>query len=94
MLGLLIAVIIGIGLVAKEVEKRSIYSLLSRPVTREQLILGKYLGLVMTLAVNIGAMVAAFYLRAVVSAADVAGVATGGVARARDRSAPADRRRS
>jgi hypothetical protein len=62
MLGLLIAVIIGIGLVAKEVEKRSIYSLLSRPVTREQLILGKYLGLVMTLAVNIGAMVAAFYL--------------------------------
>ena len=56
LLGILIAVIIGIGLVAKEVEKRSIYSLLSRPVTREQFILGKYAGLVMTLAVNIGAM--------------------------------------
>jgi ABC-type transport system involved in multi-copper enzyme maturation permease subunit len=62
LLGLLIAIIIGIGLVAKEVEKRSIYSLLSRPVTREQLILGKYAGLVMTLAVNVGAMAVAFYL--------------------------------
>jgi ABC-type transport system involved in multi-copper enzyme maturation permease subunit len=62
LLGLLIAVIIGIGLVAKEVEKRSIYSLLSRPLTREQLILGKYAGLVMTLVVNIGAMAIAFYL--------------------------------
>jgi ABC-type transport system involved in multi-copper enzyme maturation permease subunit len=62
LLGLLIAVIIGIGLVAKEVEKRSIYSLLSRPLTREQLILGKYAGLVMTLAVNIGAMSVAYYL--------------------------------
>jgi Cu-processing system permease protein len=61
MLGLLIAVFIGIGLVAKEVEKRSIYSLLSKPVTREQLVLGKYIGLVMTLAVNLGAMTVAFY---------------------------------
>ena len=62
LLGILIAVIIGIGLVAKEVEKRSIYSLLSRPVTREQFILGKYAGLVMTLAVNIGAMSLAYYV--------------------------------
>ena len=60
-LGALIAVFIGIGLVAKEVEKRSIYSLLSKPVTREQLVLGKYVGLVMTLAVNLSAMVLAFY---------------------------------
>jgi ABC-type transport system involved in multi-copper enzyme maturation permease subunit len=60
-LGLLIAVFIGIGLVAKEVERRSIYSLLSKPLSREQFLLGKYLGLVMTLAVNIGAMTAAYY---------------------------------
>ncbi len=32
--GLLIAVFIGIGLVSKEVEKRSIYALLAKPVTR------------------------------------------------------------
>jgi ABC-type transport system involved in multi-copper enzyme maturation permease subunit len=61
LLGLLIAVFIGIGLVAKEVEKRSIYSVLSKPVTRAQYLLGKYLGLVMTLAVNLSAMCVAMY---------------------------------
>jgi ABC-type transport system involved in multi-copper enzyme maturation permease subunit len=60
-LGLFIAVFIGIGLVAKEVERRSIYGLLSKPLTREQFLLGKYFGLVMTLAVNLGAMVVAYY---------------------------------
>jgi ABC-type transport system involved in multi-copper enzyme maturation permease subunit len=60
-LGLLIAVFIGIGLVAKEVERKSIYAVLTKPVTREQFLLGKYLGLVMTLAVNIGAMCVAYY---------------------------------
>ncbi len=59
--GLLIAVFIGIGLVAKEVERRSIFALLSKPVTRGQLILGKYSGLVMTLVVNIALMTVAFY---------------------------------
>jgi Cu-processing system permease protein len=61
LMGLAIAVFIGIGLVAKEVERKSIYSVLSKPVTREQFVLGKYLGLVMTLAVNLGAMCAAYY---------------------------------
>ena len=60
-LGLFIAIFIGINLVAKEVERRSIYNLLSKPVTREQFLVGKYCGLVMTLAVNIGAMCLAFY---------------------------------
>jgi ABC-type transport system involved in multi-copper enzyme maturation permease subunit len=62
MLGLLIAVFIGIALVAKEVERRSIYSILTKPVTREQFLIGKYLGLVMTLAVNLGAMAVALYV--------------------------------
>jgi|SRR6266540_1073566 len=61
MFGLLIAVFIGIGLVAKEVERKSIYSVLSKPVTRQQFILGKYFGLVMTLAVNLAAMCVAYY---------------------------------
>ena len=60
--GLFIAVFIGIGLVSKEVERRSIYSLLSKPIHRYQLVLGKYAGLLLTLAVNVGIMVAAFYL--------------------------------
>jgi ABC-type transport system involved in multi-copper enzyme maturation permease subunit len=60
--GLFIAVFIGIGLVSKEVERRSIYSLLSKPIHRYQLVLGKYAGLMLTLAVNVGIMVAAFYV--------------------------------
>ncbi|MFN7981510.1 MAG: ABC transporter permease subunit [Vicinamibacterales bacterium] len=59
--GLFIAVFIGIGLVSKEVEKRSIYSLLSKPIERYQLVIGKYLGLVLTLAVNLAVMALALY---------------------------------
>ena len=60
--GLFIAVFIGIGLVSKEVEKRSIYSLLSKPIERHHIVVGKYLGLVLTLAVNLAVMAAALYV--------------------------------
>ena len=60
--GLLMAIFIGIGLVWKEVERRSIYSLLAKPLTRRDFVLGKYLGLVFTLAVNVAVMTAAFYI--------------------------------
>ena len=60
--GLFIAIFIGIGLVSKEVERRSIYSLLSKPVSRPQFIVGKYVGLVLTLAVNVAVMAVALYL--------------------------------
>jgi ABC-type transport system involved in multi-copper enzyme maturation permease subunit len=59
--GLFIAVFIGIGLVSKEVEKRSIYSLLTKPIGRKDFIIGKYLGLVLTLLVNVGVMTVALY---------------------------------
>src|SRR6476659_7546521 len=59
--GLFIAVFIGIGLVSKEVEKRSIYSLLAKPITRQQVVVGKYLGLVLTLLVNLAVMATALY---------------------------------
>jgi Cu-processing system permease protein len=61
MLGLLMAVFIGIGLVWKELERRSIYGLLAKPVRRVEFLLGKYCGLVLTLAVNVAVMTAAFY---------------------------------
>jgi ABC-type transport system involved in multi-copper enzyme maturation permease subunit len=60
--GLFIATFIGIGLVSKEVEKRSIYSLLSKPVSRPRFIVGKYAGLVLTLAVNVAVMTLALYV--------------------------------
>lgn len=59
--GLFIAVFIGIGLVSKEVERRSIYALLAKPIERHHLVLGKYAGLLLTLAVNLGIMTAALY---------------------------------
>jgi ABC-type transport system involved in multi-copper enzyme maturation permease subunit len=59
--GLFIAVFIGIGLVSKEVEKRSIYALLAKPIRRQDFIIGKYAGLVLTLLVNIAVMTAAYY---------------------------------
>lgn len=59
--GLLIAVFLGIGLVAKEVERKSIFGLLSKPVSRTQFILGKYAGLVATLVINLSVMTVALY---------------------------------
>ena len=59
--GLFIAVFIGIGLVSKEVDKRSVYSLLAKPIRRPQFVLGKYCGLTLTLAVNVAVMAAALY---------------------------------
>ncbi len=60
--GLFIAVFIGIGLVSKEVERRSVYNLLSKPIDRHQVVAGKYVGLVLTLAFNVAIMAAALYL--------------------------------
>lgn len=54
--GMLIAVFLGIGLVYKELDKRTIYALLAKPVHRYEFILGKYLGLLYTLAVNVAVM--------------------------------------
>ncbi len=59
--GLFISIFIGIGLVSKEVERRSIYSLLAKPIHRYQLVLGKYAGLTLTLAVNVAIMAVALY---------------------------------
>jgi len=59
--GLFMAVFIGIGLVSKEVERRSIYGLLAKPVRRHEIVLGKFAGLVLTLTVNIAIMTVALY---------------------------------
>jgi ABC-type transport system involved in multi-copper enzyme maturation permease subunit len=55
-IGLFIAVFIGVGLVAKEMDKCTLYALLAKPVKRWQFLMGKFFGLVMTLAVNTAAM--------------------------------------
>lgn len=50
--GAVIAIFIGIGLVSKEIEKRTLYTVLSRPVRRWEFIVGKFFGLAGTLVVN------------------------------------------
>ena len=50
--GLVMAVFIGVGLVYKEIEKRTLYSLLAKPIQRWEFLVGKYGGLLLTLLVN------------------------------------------
>jgi ABC-type transport system involved in multi-copper enzyme maturation permease subunit len=54
--GTLIAVFIGTGLVSKEIERRSLYPLLAKPLSRAEFFLGKFAGLAFTLLVNLTVM--------------------------------------
>jgi ABC-type transport system involved in multi-copper enzyme maturation permease subunit len=58
--GVLMAILIGTGLVYKEIDKKTIYTLLSKPLYRAEFILGKFLGLVLTLFIMTLAMTAIF----------------------------------
>jgi ABC-type transport system involved in multi-copper enzyme maturation permease subunit len=60
--GTLIAIFIGTGLVSKEIERRSLYPLLAKPLTRGEFFLGKFAGLAFTLLVNVGVMAAGLAL--------------------------------
>ena len=61
--GLLIAIFVGIGLVYKEIERKTIYTIASKPIARWQFLVGKYLGLVLTLGAEIGVMGLALLLQ-------------------------------
>jgi len=58
--GVLMAVFLGIGLVSKEIERKTVYTLVAKPVPRFLFILGKFAGLMITIGVNILIMTAAF----------------------------------
>ena len=66
--GVVIAILVGIGLVSKEIEKKTLYTILSRPVRRWEFIVGKYFGLLMTLVVNAALMTVGFYTALLVTA--------------------------
>jgi len=51
LIGALMAILVGTGLVYKEIDKKTIYTLLVKPIRRRQFILGKFFGMVMTLGV-------------------------------------------
>ena len=61
-IGLLIAVFIGVGLVYKEMDKRTLYALLAKPIRRWEFLLGKFAGLLLTLTVNTAAMTVGLFL--------------------------------
>jgi len=58
--GALIAIFVGVGLIHKEVDRRTIYTILSKPVSRTEFLLGKYFGLVVTLWIQVAIMATAF----------------------------------
>src|SRR2546422_8035528 len=66
--GVFIAIFVGVGLVYKEIERRTLYAILAKPVGRGEFLLGKYLGLCLTLLVNViimggGVSLALIYIR-------------------------------
>ena len=51
-----IAIFVGVNLVYKELERKTIYSLIPKPIHRYQFVLGKYFGMLLTLAVQVAIM--------------------------------------
>ena len=60
LVAVVVAIFVGIGLVTKEIERRTIYTILSRPITRVQFILGKYIGLGFIVIANVAIMFGMF----------------------------------
>jgi len=62
LIGLLIAIFTGVGLVSKEIDKRTLHAVLAKPLRRWEFLLGKFSGLLLTLTVNAAAMAAGLFL--------------------------------
>jgi len=60
--GALISLVMGVQLIPQEIERRTIYTILSKPVKRYEFIIGKMLGAILTLALNIGIMGVVFII--------------------------------
>ncbi|HEV2912286.1 MAG TPA: ABC transporter permease [Pyrinomonadaceae bacterium] len=54
--GTFISIFVGVGLVYKEIERRTVYAIFSKPVGRGEFLVGKYLGLCLTLFLNVAVM--------------------------------------
>lgn len=58
--GVAIAVFVGVSLVFNELDRRTIYTIVSKPISRWQFLLGKYFGLLLTVYVNLLVMTLGF----------------------------------
>ena len=71
--GIFISVILAINLIPNEIEKRTIYTILSKPVRRHEFLLGKYFGALGTVLINIALMSIAFVIAVAVKQATTGG---------------------
>ena len=71
--GVAIAIFVGVNLIHKEVDRRTVYTILSKPLTRTEFLLGKYAGLVLTIWLQLGIMVACFLGVSALTGAGVGG---------------------
>jgi ABC-type transport system involved in multi-copper enzyme maturation permease subunit len=79
--GTFIAIFVGVGLVSKEIEKRTVYAMFAKPITRGEFVVGKYLGLCLTILVNVAIMGLGVSLALIyVGRSDLAGSIWGAVA--------------
>ena len=60
--GLLISIFVGISLVQKEIQRRTVLTLLSKPISRVTFIVGKYFGLLAVVAVHLTLLTVIYYL--------------------------------
>ena len=58
--GVAIAIFVGVGLIHKEVDRRTVYTILSKPLSRTEFLIGKFVGLVFTIWMQMAIMVVAF----------------------------------
>jgi ABC-type transport system involved in multi-copper enzyme maturation permease subunit len=58
----LIAIFTGTNLIYKEIDKKTIYNIISKPITRSNFIIGKFLGLAYTLLVALASMAVVFFI--------------------------------
>ena len=72
--GMVIAVFVGVTLLYEEVQRRTVYVLLSSPLRRTEFLLGKYVGMLLTLGVMIAVMGAVVVLLLGLQGAPVGGV--------------------
>lgn len=60
--GLLISVFVGISLVQKEIQRKTVLTLLSKPISRVSFIVGKYLGLLGVVACHLILLTVVYYI--------------------------------
>ncbi len=71
--GVAIAIFVGVGIIHREVDRRTVFTILSKPISRAEFLLGKYVGLLATIVLQIAIMALAFVLVSLAAGAPLHG---------------------